>query len=124
MVHWNAAIMPFVRNEFNGTSSAYKLHEYLAAGKPVVTTPIDEVVFSYGKDRIVRIADTADEFVRELDNCFNDIHDSEWQKKRKKLFANTSWDSTWKKMESIISSQVLRKRLIWINKRIKEGQII
>ena len=43
--------------------SPTKTPEYLAAGKPVVSTSIRDVVRPYGELGLARIADTADEFV-------------------------------------------------------------
>ena len=46
-----------------------KLREYLAAGKPVVSTPLPEVL-QFGE--LVRAADSAADFVREIEHCLVD----------------------------------------------------
>jgi UDP-galactopyranose mutase len=60
---WDLAMLPFARNESTRFISPTKTPEYLAAGKPVVSTSIRDVVRPYGQERLVRIADTVAEFV-------------------------------------------------------------
>ncbi len=56
------AILPFARNEITESVSPVKIFEYMAAGKPVVTTSLPEC----RKYRSCLIADTPDEFVKQL----------------------------------------------------------
>ena len=44
----DVALMPFARNEATLSISPTKTPEYLAAGKPVVSTPVADVVAEYG----------------------------------------------------------------------------
>ena len=60
---WDVALMPFAMNESTQFISPTKTPEYLAGGKPVVSTPIKDVVRHYGHLEGVKIADDADEFV-------------------------------------------------------------
>ena len=60
---WDVALMPFALNEATRFISPTKTPEYLAAGKPVVSTSIRDVVRPYGELNLVRIADTPAEFV-------------------------------------------------------------
>jgi UDP-galactopyranose mutase len=59
---FDVAIMPFARNEATANISPTKTPEYLAGGKPVVSTPIPDVVADYGD--VVTIAQTPDAFAR------------------------------------------------------------
>ena len=45
---WDVALMPFAINEATRFISPTKTPEYLAAGKPVVSTPVTDVVRHYG----------------------------------------------------------------------------
>ena len=54
------ALLLFARNEATRFISPTKTPEYLAAGKPVVSTSIRDVVTPYGDRDLVRIADTVD----------------------------------------------------------------
>ena len=60
---WDVALIPFAINESTRFISPTKTPEYLAAGVPVVSTPIRDVVNPYGDKGIVKIASTAEEFV-------------------------------------------------------------
>src|SRR4051794_15740426 len=60
---WDVALLPFARNESTRYISPTKTPEYMAAGKPVVSTSIRDVVRPYGELGLVRIADRVDEFV-------------------------------------------------------------
>jgi UDP-galactopyranose mutase len=57
---WDVALMPFARNESTRFISPTKTPEYLAAGKPVVSTAIPDVARLYGERGLVRIADSPD----------------------------------------------------------------
>ena len=53
---WDVALMPFAMNESTQFISPTKTPEYLAGGKPVVSTPVKDVVRSYGHLQGVHIA--------------------------------------------------------------------
>ena len=46
---WDVALLPFARNEATRFISPTKTPEYLAAGRPVVSTSIRDVVRPYGE---------------------------------------------------------------------------
>ena len=60
---WDAALILFARNESIRFISPTKTPEYLAAGKPVVSTSIKDIVHPYGEMDLVRIADSPEEFI-------------------------------------------------------------
>ena len=60
LAHFDVALVPFAMNEATRYLSPTKTLEYLAAHKPVVSTPIHDVVELYGD--YVRIGHTAQEF--------------------------------------------------------------
>ena len=63
---WDVALMPFAMNESTQFISPTKTPEYLAGGKPVVSTPIKDVVRHYGQLEGVKIASTPEEIRRRL----------------------------------------------------------
>ena len=63
---WDVALMPFAMNESTQFISPTKTPEYLAGGKPVVSTPIRDVVRHYGQLEGVKIASTAGRVRRRL----------------------------------------------------------
>ncbi|HEY4590726.1 MAG TPA: glycosyltransferase, partial [Thermoanaerobaculia bacterium] len=60
---WDAALMPFAANESTRFISPTKTPEYLAGGRPVVSTPIRDVVRPYGELALVEIAEDPEAFV-------------------------------------------------------------
>lgn len=61
---FDVALLPFVNNELTVNANPLKLREYLAAGLPVVASPIPEVARYAG---LVNLASTAEEYEREID---------------------------------------------------------
>src|SRR5829696_6055047 len=61
---WDIALLLFARNESTRFISPTKTPEYLAAGKPVISTSITDVVRPYGELKLVDITDTPDEFIK------------------------------------------------------------
>jgi UDP-galactopyranose mutase len=101
---WDATFMPFARNEATRYISPTKTPEYLAAGKPVVSTPIVDVVRTYGEPGLVRVAATPAEFVAALDDALTDEGArTSWLQEVDKLLETMSWDRTWAGMRKLMA---------------------
>jgi glycosyltransferase involved in cell wall biosynthesis len=57
---FDVALMPFAQNDATREISPTKTPEYLAGRKPVVSTPVPDVVATYGE--VVRLAETPEAF--------------------------------------------------------------
>lgn len=103
---WDIAMMPFAHNESTRYISPTKTPEYLAAGKPVISTPIIDVLRQYGRFGLVNIAGTPEEFVRvaaiELENTDRD----EWLQHVNEFLSQNSWDKTWQRMMYLITRKL------------------
>lgn len=96
---WDVAMMPFALNESTRFISPTKTPEYLAAGRPVVSTPIRDVVRSYGDAGIVHIAETPEEFVRCAEQAMKEgASNPSWLSRVDSYLADKSWDETWRSM--------------------------
>ena len=95
---WDVAMMPFAINESTKFISPTKTPEYLAAGKPVVSTPVQDVVAVYGQNGLVSIADTAAAFVAAIEKAMDTTARTEWLKAVEKVLSENSWDKTVEKM--------------------------
>jgi hypothetical protein len=96
--------MPFALNESTRFISPTKTPEYLAAGRPVVSTPITDVVRSYGERGLVRIASTPAEFVTALEATLDGGWDRRaWLAEVDELLAQMSWDITWNRMKELLA---------------------
>ena len=102
---WDVAILPFARNAATQFISPTKTPEYLAAGRPVVSTSIRDVVRPYGQQGLARIADTVDEFVEACEAAL--AEDGEERVRQADVFLrNTSWDGTWMQMRNLLEAAV------------------
>lgn len=107
---WDIALLLFARNDSTRFISPTKTPEYLAAGKPVISTSIRDVVRPYGEMKLVEIADTPDDFIRAAEKILEKGQDDEWLARVDAFIANLSWDKTWSQMSSLIDGVVARKR--------------
>ena len=106
---WDVALLPFARNESTRFISPTKTPEYLAAGRPVVSTSIRDVVRPYGQLGLVHIADTAPEFIAAVEAAMKE--DAAARMRDVDTFlARTSWDSTWGRMAELIEDVVTVRR--------------
>jgi UDP-galactopyranose mutase len=97
LASWDVAILPFARNDATRFISPTKTPEYLAAGKPVVSTSITDVVTPYGRDGLAWIADTPQEFEAAIAEALTS--DREARLAHADAFlADLSWDRTWRDM--------------------------
>ena len=107
---WDVALMPFAMNESTQFISPTKTPEYLAGGKPVVSTPVRDVVRSYGHLQGVHIAHDADGFVRCCDMALEQARDGgDWLAEADLLLSATSWDTVQARMSGLVT-EVLGER--------------
>jgi UDP-galactopyranose mutase len=106
---WDVALMPFALNDSTRFISPTKTPEYLAAGKPVVSTSIRDVVRPYGEAGLVRIADAAPEFVNAVEQALAEKA-AERLRKVDTFLSDTSWDRTWSLMTGLIENVLEGRR--------------
>jgi glycosyltransferase involved in cell wall biosynthesis len=94
---WDVAILPFARNEATRFISPTKTPEYLAAGKPVVSTSIADVVVPYGRAGFARIADTPVLFAEAIRAALNEPV-AAWLPRADAFLSGNSWDATWSRI--------------------------
>jgi glycosyltransferase involved in cell wall biosynthesis len=103
---WDVALLPFARNEATRFISPTKTPEYMAAGKPVVSTSIADVVRPYGERGLVRIADDVESFVTACDMAMREDPVA-----RVRMFdrylKRLSWDTTWSRMLALVNEVAL-----------------
>ena len=108
---WDVALMPFAMNESTQFISPTKTPEYLAGGKPVVSTPVRDVVRSYGHLEGVHIAHDAEGFVRCCDKALQQSREGgDWLAEADLVLSATSWETTQARMSGLIA-EVLGERL-------------
>jgi UDP-galactopyranose mutase len=105
---WDVALLPFARNESTKFISPTKTPEYLAAGCPVVSTSVRDVVRPYGEQGFVEIADTPEEFIAAVDRVLAG-QPSGWRERVDRFLGAMSWDRTWSEMSALIDEVVPRR---------------
>src|SRR3954469_6059066 len=102
---WDVALMPFAMNESTEFISPTKTPEYLAGGKPVVSTPIQDVVRHYGQLEGVLIASDAESFVAACEKALELSRDPEssWLAEADLMLSATSWDTTQARIAGLVS---------------------
>jgi UDP-galactopyranose mutase len=111
---WDIALMPFALNESTKFISPTKTPEYLAGGKPVISTAIKDVVTPYGSDRLVHIAGSAEEFIDAAEKELTKTNSGreEWLGRVDAYLSGISWDRTFQGMESLINLAVKSKPIL------------
>lgn len=111
IANWDVAVMPFELNAATRFISPTKTPEYLAGGKPVVSTPVIDVVRRWGRLEAVRIAETPAEFVAEARAALAlEATGRSWLDAVDRELAEISWDRTWKEMVALIEGAGAQRR--------------
>lgn len=97
---FDIAIMPFALNDATKYISPTKTLEYMAAGKPIISTKITDVVRDYSDS--VKLIENADEFCSAIKTLADqkNLLTIGWHYDA--ILEKTSWDATVDKMKSII----------------------
>jgi UDP-galactopyranose mutase len=95
---WDVGFMPFALNDATRFISPTKTPEFLAAGVPLVSTPIADVVEPYGKAGLVEIARTPEEFVERIEGLRRRQR-APWLRAVDAHLSGMSWDKTWAAMK-------------------------
>jgi UDP-galactopyranose mutase len=106
---WDVALLPFALNEATRYISPTKTPEYMAAGKPIVSTPIRDVVRPYGQQGLVRIASDAASFVDACEAAL--AEDATARRAAADAFLRRlSWDDTWRRIAALIHQTLTAPR--------------
>jgi UDP-galactopyranose mutase len=111
LAEWDVALMPFAINDSTRFISPTKTPEYLAGGRPVVSTRIRDVERHYGALSSVWIADTPAAFVDACEAALAMVRGSstEWLDEMDLTLADLSWDQTLLRMSAQLDRVQARK---------------
>ena len=95
--------MTFAINESTKFISPTKTPEYLAGGRPVVSTPITDVIRHYGDVEGVFIADGTEQFITACEQALAlSQGDEDWLSEVDVKLSNLSWDTTFARMAGLV----------------------
>jgi glycosyltransferase involved in cell wall biosynthesis len=97
---WDVAMMPFALNDATTYISPTKTPEYLAGGRPVISTAVADVVRGYADSGLVSIAGDAQAFVAAADAWIEQpLAAQDFTRRAEPLLAPMSWDGVFSGMQ-------------------------
>ena len=100
---FDVGLIPFRMNELTLRVNPLKLREYLAAGLPVVSTPLPEVVRYQG---VVHIATNRESFLREIEAALKE-RTSERDRGRVEMMRSEGWEARVGEMSSLVEERLM-----------------
>jgi glycosyltransferase involved in cell wall biosynthesis len=98
---FDVCLIPYRVDERAQHASPLKLYDYLAAGKPVVTT--DYAAAHPFKD-VIRIVDSSGAFIGAVEDCL--LEDGRLIAERRRIAADNTWEKRTEQLSCIIESQL------------------
>jgi glycosyltransferase involved in cell wall biosynthesis len=103
---FDVCIVPYRRSAYTETVVPSKINEYLAMGKPVVSTNLPPVCdFNNRHQVIITTEEHSDEFLRGIDQALSLGDDQELIARRRAVARQADWDSRLESMSELIISQ-------------------
>ncbi|MCJ8338143.1 MAG: glycosyltransferase [Pseudomonadales bacterium] len=96
--HWYVSILPFSKNRQIEACNPLKLREYLAAGRPIVSTAFPALK---GFEALINIADSADQFADQLQHCLL-YQDEEQKQARQARVIDASWQAKAQQLKQLL----------------------
>lgn len=109
--YFSVCLIPYQITPYTGNVYPTKLNEYLALGKPVLSTPLPEIVsFNQANGNIIKIAKTAEEFSRQLGRMIHDgVDNMDEIRQRIETAIKNGWSNKIEKMSDYIEKYLNQK---------------
>ena len=122
---WDAAILPLALNEATRYLASTTAAEYLASGKPVIATPVQDISAEFGGPGLVQIASTAAGFVEAVGAVLAARRDQRgWLRRVDAHLAESSWDRTWHAMSTLVEREInIRRAPLLAQARIRHSHV-
>jgi glycosyltransferase involved in cell wall biosynthesis len=104
---FDVCLMPFAMNEATEFINPTKALEYMAAGRPIVSSAVPDVVRNFGS--VVKVAKSHDQFIR-LCRQAVERPDADGIGRGLKMAAANSWESIVARLENHIGEALLKKQ--------------
>lgn len=106
---WDLTMLPYAHNKVTRYVNPTKTAEYLASGKPVIATPVIDVLRQYGRTGLVQIAGTPEEFIRVATAELENPDRSDWMDQVDEWLSGQSWDKTFQRMMYHVTRKLKEK---------------
>jgi glycosyltransferase involved in cell wall biosynthesis len=107
---FDVGIVPYLHNNYTATVVPTKIIEYLAAGKPVVSTNLPEVNTFNGKHEvIVTSPNSSAEFVASIERALDSSGEEDVVARRQTVAALNDWEDRYERMSCLIELELQKK---------------
>jgi glycosyltransferase involved in cell wall biosynthesis len=103
---FDVCINPFRKGRVADSVSPLKVYEYLALGRPVVSSPMRSLQMERA-GAVVVFAEDADEFCRQIDHCLTEAVQAQTAERRAAV-ADYSWDGLFARLDDAVTSALAR----------------
>ena len=120
---FDVALLPFARNDATRFISPTKTLEYLAAGKPVVSTPIADVIDLYGD--VVRFGATPEGFAAAIDALLHEDPRAREQREAisRAIVAGYDWDTIASRMAGLMQEAIAQRASVTPASRLRRPEL-
>ena len=102
MRYFDVAIVPFQNNNITRGNGLLKLRDYLAMGKPIVSTKVDD---ADDLRDVIQIAQDPSDFLGKIEKALHDDNNGDVLK-RKNVASINSWHNRIKELEELLKSHL------------------
>ncbi|HEX8282924.1 MAG TPA: glycosyltransferase [Pyrinomonadaceae bacterium] len=108
---FDVGIVPYLFNTYTATVVPTKINEYLAMGKPVVSTNLPEVSNFNGKHGVIITSpNRPKEFVASIERALLTGGEESSVTRRREVAALNDWEARYERMSRLIEQELLRKK--------------
>jgi len=109
--YFDAGIIPYIISEYTNNVYPTKLNEYLALGKPVISTSLPEIAgFNKEYGDIVYVAEDSGRFEKYIEKAINEDNQS-LKDRRIEAARKNSWENHIEKISQLIEEEIKRKKI-------------
>jgi glycosyltransferase involved in cell wall biosynthesis len=107
---FDVGIVPYLFNDYTATVVPTKINEYLAMGKPVVSTNLPEVSNFNGRHGVIITSpNRPKEFVASIERALLTTGEEAVIKRRREVAALNDWEARYERMSRLIETELRRK---------------
>ncbi|MCX8104707.1 MAG: glycosyltransferase [Ignavibacterium album] len=107
LITFDACILPLQINEFNFYISPVRIFDYIASGKPIISTNIPEVKYLFGY--LVKVTATKEEFLKEFNLLYKNNFIDNKNTMRLKIAAEHTWISRTDYIMKLLEKKLMEK---------------
>lgn len=104
---WNAALILVSTDKTKQAQVPTRTPEYLAAFKPIVATPVADIISPYQEMGLVSVAEDVFEFETAIEEVLSEDKRTEWKSNIDDFLKTQSWDVTWQQMRHLIKTHII-----------------